>query len=474
MICYSTVSNRFAIACVVSAVCVGGILIARAPFLRADRRQPPSTSADAAEQKRAKEVAALAPAASKDDLPPITVDYPLAGAVFPPEIVPPTVLWHEPTDAVNRWLIEVTFPATERRIHALSDGRRPEPVIDPKTVAENNAWEEDEYQATAKAWTPDRETWELMKRCSTERDLTLTVWGLTANSTDLSAPSMSIRRLGETPRSTGDALSGDGRANRLGEPEPGLAPFRLPPDDRVVSRGSVRFRTSADPVGAPIFYRDVPLMPSETKDGIVKPLADTAISLIKWRLRDISKPSAPSVMQHMPTCANCHSFSADGRTLAMDVDGPSGDKGAHTVQDVAKRMVIEDEEVFSWNNFAPDPAVMSFGLFPRVSPDGRYVAATVKESVFVQNYADFRFLQTFYPTRGIIAVYDRETGKMAALPGADDPQYVQTNPVWTPDGKSIVFLRALARDSVSVHEHGSRNQQWLAGRADLERARIGL
>ena len=32
------------------------------------------------------------------------------------------------------------------------------------------------------------------------------------------------------------------------------------------------------------------------------------------------------------------------------------------------------------------------------------------------------------------------------LPGADDPSYVQTNAVWSPDGKYLVFARAEARD----------------------------
>lgn len=32
--------------------------------------------------------------------------------------------------------------------------------------------------------------------------------------------------------------------------------------DRIVSAGQVAFRTSSDPVGAPIFFRDVPLMPA--------------------------------------------------------------------------------------------------------------------------------------------------------------------------------------------------------------------
>ena len=89
----------------------------------------------------------------------------------------------------------------------------------------------------------------------------------------------------------------------------------------------------------------------------------------------------------------------------------------------------------------------------QVSPDGRYVLSTfagpslkLLDSYYVTNFLDYRFLQVFYPTRGILAWYDRTTGLRTPLPGADDPQYVQTDGVWSPDGKYIVFARAEARD----------------------------
>ena len=44
------------------------------------------------------------------------------------------------------------------------------------------------------------------------------------------------------------------------------------------------------------------------------------------------------------------------------------------------------------------------------------------------------------------SVYNRATGRREPLPGADDPRYVQTDGVWSPDGKFIVFARAEARD----------------------------
>jgi hypothetical protein len=59
---------------------------------------------------------------------------------------------------------------------------------------------------------------------------------------------------------------------------------------------------------------------------------------------------------------------------------------------------------------------------------------------------DLRFTQVFYPTRGILAWYDRKHGKLRHLPGADDPRFVHTSAFWSPDGKYLIFSRAEARD----------------------------
>jgi tetratricopeptide (TPR) repeat protein len=56
------------------------------------------------------------------------------------------------------------------------------------------------------------------------------------------------------------------------------------------------------------------------------------------------------------------------------------------------------------------------------------------------------FTQVFYPTRGILAWYDRQAQKLRPLPGADDPHFVQTSAFWSPDGKYLAFSRAVARD----------------------------
>src|ERR1035441_5253705 len=147
--------------------------------------------------------------------------------------------------------------------------------------------------------------------------------------------------------------------------------------------------------------------------------------------------------QAIPTCANCHSFSKDGKTLALDVDGPQNDKGTYAIVSLAPQTSIRTEDVFTWNDF-PDkpPGQRTIGFMAQLSPDARYAVTTVNEDVFVDNFKDYRFLQVFYPTRGILAWYDRSTGRIRALPGADNPNFVQTNGFWSPDGKYLVFARA--------------------------------
>ena len=93
------------------------------------------------------------------------------------------------------------------------------------------------------------------------------------------------------------------------------------------------------------------------------------------------------------------------------------------------------------------------GFMSQISPDGRYVLTNYRGQTkdlstgyFTVNFKDYRFLQVFYPTRSIVAWYNRATGRKQPLPGADDPRYVQTNAVWSPDGKYVVFVRAEASD----------------------------
>ena len=340
---------------------------------------------------------------------PIVVDYPREGSIFPPEIAAPTFLWHDAATTARAWRIDVSFSGGAPAIHANSSGQRMRVgEIDPRCVSDTNQPPRlTPEQAAARTWTPDPVSWAQIKTRSVDGPATVTVTGYRDKK------------------------------------------FRY-----AVSSGRVTIRTSKDPAGAPIFYRDVPLMPSELEKGVIKPLAAAAIPLISWRLRDLGQPRSRVLLEGMHTCANCHSFSDDGKTLGMDLDGPQNDKGLYAIAAVKPQMSIRDEDLITWKSFREQPSgPMRVGFMSRVSPDGRYVMTTVgvdpdlSRNYYVANFKDYRFLQVFYATRGVLAWYDRTTGRRQSLPGADDPRYVQTNAAWSPDGKYLVFARAQGKDA---------------------------
>lgn len=336
-------------------------------------------------------------------LSPISIDYPEDGSIFPPGITAPTFLWRDA--AGTSWTIDISFADKTQSIHVLTKGERMQiGASDPECI-ENS---EDQPKLTAQqaatwTWTPDATIWSTIQAHTVGQTATVTITG-----------------------------------------------YRK--DHIAFSRSGIAISTSADPVGAPIFYRDVPLMPTRGVDGVVQPLAPSTIHLIKWRLRDIRQPESRTVLRNMPTCGNCHSFSTDGRTLGMDIDGPANDKGLYALAKVEKHMVITSDNLVHWNTDGRVGKVR-VGFMSQVSPDGKYVlstfagpSVTLLDSYYVTNFMDYRFLQVFYPTRGILEWYSRATGLRQPLPGADDPHYVQTDGVWSPDGKYIVFARAEAKD----------------------------
>ena len=341
----------------------------------------------------------------------ITVDYPLNGSIFPPDMQAPTFQWRDAAESAANWRIEVAFGDGSPSLHVSSKGEGLKiGVIDERCISANNKLPSlTPEQAAAHTWKPDAATWAAIRAHAVEHPAAITIAGYAAGN----------------------------------ESEP-------------LSRGGMQLTVSRDPVGAPIFYRDVPLMPSATEKGVIKPLAASAIPLIEWRMRDIAEPSSHVVMTDLHSCANCHSFSRNGKTLGLDMDGPQNDKGLYAVVPVAQKMTIGTQDMISWASFGGeiDPQ-MRLGFMSQVSPDGKYVMTTIKPPgtknpnfYYVANFTDYRFLQVFYPTRGILAWYDRETKKVRALPGADDARFVQASATWSPDEKYLVFERAEAEDPV--------------------------
>jgi len=300
----------------------------------------------------------------------LEIIYPFDEAVFPPDIVAPSLQWRDGVVESEAWLVTFRF----------SDGG-----------------ESLSFQSPTTQWTVPDDSWEEIKRRSRGREARITISGV-----------------------------------RKADPE------------TVLSQASVRFSTSEDEVGAPLFFREVNL-PFAT--AVKNPAA-----FIRWRFGSISsKEPPPIVLEKLPVCGNCHSFSADGSTLAMEVDS-GNDKGSYAITPVEKEIVLDDERVITWSDYRREDKEVTFGLLCQVSPDGRYVAGTVKDRALAVYRPDLMFSQLFFLVKGILAIYDRRTKTFSALSGADDPKFVQTNATWSPDGKSIVFARCEAYEPKGVED----------------------
>jgi len=212
-----------------------------------------------------------------------------------------------------------------------------------------------------------------------------------------------------------------------------------------LARGTVQFSVSPWAVEAPLFYREVNL---PFVDAVKDP------SKIRWRFGALDRPTAPPVvLENLPVCGNCHSFSRNGEYLAMDVDYANS-KASYVITRTAPEMRLATSDLITWNDYRPEDGRQTYGLLSQISPDGRYVLSTVKDrSVFVPR-PGLAFSQLFFPLKGIVAVYDRQTRQFFSLPGADDPAFVQSNPTWSLDGEWVVFARNRAYELEKARDTG--------------------
>ena len=342
----------------------------------------------------------------------IAVNYPREGSLFPPDIIAPQFQWRDPESSAKVWKIEVTFGDRSRAIQLWSQGELMKlGELDTSLTGYVPPTLTSEQQASH-TWRPDAKTWANIKKHSVSAPATITIIGYASE----------------------------------GANDP-------------VSRGQVNIQTSVDPVGAPIFYRDVPLIPTppeEGERGVIKPLPDSVLPKIKWRLRYISSTENKVIMDGLPTCANCHSIARDGKTLGIDVDGPQNDKGLYGLIPIRKQSSISNDYIIHWSAFSDKAAQKRFGFMSQVSPDGKFVITSIDvpggrgvrvvDRLYNGFFNDYGFGQVFYPTRGVLAWYSKETGKLQVLPGADDPNYVHTSAFWSPDGKYLIYSQGPAKD----------------------------
>ena len=308
---------------------------------------------------------------SVGSFPKLDVTHPIDGALFPPEVPAPIVIWGEAPAECDSWVVGVSS----------GDG---EPVF-LKLVPGSG------YHLPA-------DTWDVIKQSFIREQAKLVVLG-----------------------------------------------FNRDDPDVILAAGKTSFMISEDPVEAPLFYREVNLPFIEAVKDPTK---------IQWRFGTVdSDKKPPVVLDKLPVCGNCHSFSRDGSVLGMDVDYAS-DKGSYVVAGVEKEIDLNRDKIFSWSDSKSKSNEKTFGLLSQVSPDGRFVVSTVRDrSVFVPK-DDLTFSQLFFPLKGVLEIYDREKKVFFDLPGADNPKYVQSNPAWSPDGKYIVFARSEAYKLKTMDDQG--------------------
>jgi len=210
----------------------------------------------------------------------------------------------------------------------------------------------------------------------------------------------------------------------------------------IISADRICFTTSKHNVESAIFYRQVPLPFILSKESFEK---------TRWRLGRISSYSKPAVvMEKIPVCASCHVFSSDGKLLSMEMNYQN-DSGAQFVANIKKHIRLTKDHFFTWNDVPRKGALPpTRGLFAKMSPSGRYVASTVNEISYAAITNDFKFSQLFFPTFGILAIYEVANKRFFMLPGADNYTFVHANPNWSPDEKTIVFARAKTKND--IHE----------------------
>ena len=341
------------------------------------------------------------------------IDIPINGTIYPPDIIAPQFAWRDDTPAVTVWRIEIVFASHARAIKTWSNGEKMQLAPVDSTLEGYVPPTLTPQQAAAHTWRPEDKTWEEIKQHSVGQPATVIISGYASEKDH--EPALQV---------PGDLSNLEGPGSH--------AHFlsRRSPDSAL--RRDRRSAASSSPC----------LIPFSPKSS--------------GKLRYINEKQSRVVMTGLPTCGNCHSFSRDGKTMGIDVDGPANDKGLYALIPVKKISTISNDYLVHWSAFSEEHAQKRFGFMSQLSPDGNYVVNSIDvphahgvrvlDRLYNGFYDNYGFGQVFYPTRGVLAWYSKQSGKLQPLPGADDPNFVQTSAFWSPDGKWLVYSRAAARD----------------------------
>jgi len=200
--------------------------------------------------------------------------------------------------------------------------------------------------------------------------------------------------------------------------------------------------------------------PIENAKGVIQPLAKQDLPLLAWRLRDIAEPRSDCCSQAFIPAPIAIRF-CRWQDLGMDLDGPPTTRAlcarVHQAADEHRQ-----SDVISWSSIKDKTASLQesvscprFAGWQVCSDHAAGLKAELANSYFVVNFTDYRFLQVFYPLAAFWPGTTAQPAK-AALAGADDPRYVHTDAVWSPDEK-FVSLPGPMRESRSQRDRSSQS-----------------
>ena len=345
-------------------------------------------------------LAAIRSAGEAGEPASLTIHYPLDGTVFPPEIVPPTFLWHEPDEQADTWLIDVAFADESEHIYVLSRATRLLPA-----------------RLTHVPSPP--------------------------------ATRSTARRPTKRPPKVGLPTAKYGR--RSSKVRPGVrrasassASARRTGPDKILSRGRVSVSTSVDPVGAPIFYRDVPLAPASRKKrnqavGRGGSIPDWLAASRHLENREPAAADRRADLHQLPFLLGRR------QDVGHGFGRPAGGQGGLRHPPVTRETKFKPEDVISWNSFPDKPeGQKTIGFLSRISPDGQYAVTTLNESVYVCNFMDYRFLQVFFPRAAFWATTTGRPARSRPCPGPTTRSTCIATPCGAPTA-SISSLRGPGR-----------------------------
>lgn len=207
---------------------------------------------------------------------------------------------------------------------------------------------------------------------------------------------------------------------------------------------SVIIQISEDKVEAPIFFRAVPLPFKFARENLKE---------IRWNLGSVAETSKPhAVLDNIPVCANCHSFTPDGKyiyftkTLAKHYSESGIHNGSvprnedYNIYEVFEKKYMDRDSLMKFNIYRipfnngkggeaePVKGASNNGFsnyYPKISPDGKWLVFCQAES--------FKLLQKDSKLN-IVPVEGGEARQMTC-----NTSNMNSWHSWSPNGMWLVF-----------------------------------